>query len=47
MVNGVKGEQLREGRQLHTMGGGVGGHRVRPRRVGRVFYGERDLVRIW
>ena len=37
MVDGVKREQLREGRQLGTMGSGVGGCRVRPRRAGRKY----------
>ena len=34
MVNGVKRERLHEGRQLQTMGGSVGGRRVRPRQAG-------------
>ena len=37
MVDGVEGERLRKGRQLRTMGGGVGGRRVRPRRAGRKY----------
>ncbi len=37
MVDGVKRERLREGRQLRTMGGGVGGRRVWPRRAGRKY----------
>jgi hypothetical protein len=37
MVDGVEGERLSEGRQLRTMGGGVGGGNI---------YGVRDLVRI-
>ena len=37
MVDGVKGERLREGHQLWTMGGGMGGRRVRPRRAGRKY----------
>jgi hypothetical protein len=34
MVNGVKRERLREGHQLQTMGGIMGGRRVWPRRAG-------------
>jgi hypothetical protein len=33
-VNGVTRERLREGRRLRTMGGGVGGRRIRPRWAG-------------
>ena len=48
MVDGVEGEQLREGHQLLTMGGGVGGRRVGPRRAGRKYFNDvRDLVRNW
>ena len=40
-------EQLRERRQLQTMGGGVGGRRVQPRRAGGrseiIIYGVRDF----
>ena len=34
MVDGVESKQLREGRRLRAMGGGVGGGRVRTRREG-------------
>ena len=34
MVDGVKRERLREGHQLQTMGGSMGGRRVWPRRAG-------------
>ena len=34
MVDGVESKQLREGRRLRAMGGGVGGGRVRTRRKG-------------
>ena len=37
MVDGVKREQLHKGRRLRTMGGDVGGRRVRPRWAGRKY----------
>ena len=37
MVDGVEGERLRKGHQLRTMGDGMGGHRVRPRRAGQKY----------
>jgi hypothetical protein len=47
MVNGVEREQLREGCQLRTMSGGVGGRRVRPRWAGRKYLCVRVLFRIF
>ena len=46
MVEGVIMEQLRKGRQLRTMGGGVGGRRVRPRWTGRKYLSCEKFVRI-
>ena len=43
MVDGVEGEQLRKGHQLQTMGGGVGGRRVGPRRGGAEIRGPPAL----
>jgi hypothetical protein len=37
MVDGGERERLLEGRRLQTMGGGVGGRRVRPRWAGRKY----------
>ncbi len=47
MVDGVESKQLREGRRLRAMGGGVGGGRVRPRPEGGeiiIMVSENDVL---